>query len=119
MPGGTPTGYLKTVSDPRPLFVPRIKELIARIERRSTKAAVAQVAITKEWVLRELVENLDRARGVRGGSAVANRALELIGKQIGMFKEPDAKSIKCLDDLPTSVLEEMLANLPPKDESIQ
>jgi hypothetical protein len=35
--------------------------------------------------------NLERGRATRGGSAVVNRACELLGKELGMFKEPDER----------------------------
>jgi hypothetical protein len=42
---------------------------------------------TKQMVLRELVENLERGKATRGGRAVVNRACELLGKHLGMFQD--------------------------------
>ena len=61
--------------------------------------AIERVALTKTWVLDRLIENVDRAMqhqaiaGADGNEtgqyryegAVANRALELLGKELGMF----------------------------------
>ena len=46
---------------------------------------------------------------MRGGSAVTNRALELIGKELGMFRDPEDKPILKLEDLPPETLANMLA----------
>jgi hypothetical protein len=57
------------------------------------------VALTKTWVLDRLIENVDRAlqhQAIMGANgketgeyrydgAVANRALELLGRELGMF----------------------------------
>jgi hypothetical protein len=43
-----------------------------------------RVAITKEWVLRELLENAALAKA-DGSWAARNRSLDLVGKEIGMF----------------------------------
>src|SRR5262249_52701123 len=51
----------------------------------ATAKAVEELAITKEWVLAKLKENAINALKVKGGSPVANRALELLGKELGMF----------------------------------
>lgn len=64
-------------------------------------AVAAKLEITQEWVLDRLVENANRAMQAepvldhegeptgeyRYDGNVANRALELVGKQIGMFVE--------------------------------
>ena len=63
----------------------RIKELTGRISKRAVDRATKRLSIDKEWVLRELVDNAVQASKVRGGSSVRNRALELIGKHLGMF----------------------------------
>ena len=78
-----------------------------------------RAAVTKVWVIDKLVENVEKAMTAKNGSSVANRALELLGQEIGMFRDPKDHPIKCIDDLPTEVIEEMLRNLPPKDEPIQ
>jgi hypothetical protein len=73
----------------------RVKELQERVAEK----LVAKTALTKEWVLEQLQENLARAmqqRRARNDDGedvgeftyqgnVANRALELLGKELGMF----------------------------------
>lgn len=79
----------------------RVSELLAEREKlhgQATARAVERLSITKEWVLGQLVENANRAMqavpvtvgGAETGEyryegSVANRSLELIGKELGMF----------------------------------
>jgi tRNA A-37 threonylcarbamoyl transferase component Bud32 len=84
----------------------RIRELTARIEKRSTKAAVAKASVNKEFVMRELVENLETHKGRNG--AVVNRALELIGKELGMFRDDQPRKPMTLEDLSTEDLRKLL-----------
>jgi phage terminase small subunit len=82
----------------------RVPELLAERERmhgQSTARAIERVALTKEWVLAKLIDNVQRASQAvpvldaegnptgeyRYQGAVANRALELLGKHLGMFVE--------------------------------
>jgi hypothetical protein len=63
--------------------------------------AIERTAITREWVIEHLRENVERAMQLRPvldakgnpvgefkhDASAANRALELLGKQLGMFVE--------------------------------
>lgn len=60
----------------------RIAEIRAELEQAAQKAAT----VTKEWIVEKLRENALRALEIDQGN-VANRALELLGKEIGMFVE--------------------------------
>jgi hypothetical protein len=67
------------------------------------------VAITKEWILRELLDNAELAKA-DGSWAARNRSLELVGKEIGIFgDQPPPAAPTRLEDLPTSILEQNLA----------
>jgi hypothetical protein len=90
-----------------PKIVARVGELktlvTARIVEKVAEAKseiIERIAIDKAWVLRELVENVETAKqavpvtidGVEVGIyeqnlTAANKALELIGKELGMFIE--------------------------------
>lgn len=61
----------------------RVNELLERSARG--------VAIDRQWVLDRLVENQKDAKA-RGDGGVVNRALELLGKELGMFV--DRKEIR-------------------------
>ena len=89
----------------------RLKELTARIEKRSTKKAVAAVSLSKELVLRKLMENAERAEAVKGGSNVVTRCWELIGKHLGMWQDKPEKPLTA-EDLTIEQLEEILNNIP-------
>ena len=80
-----------------------------------TRHVIEQTKVDREYVVRELVENLERAKAVKGGSAVVNRAAELLGKAIGMFQEAPSTAPKRLEDLSEELLREMLANCPPEE----
>lgn len=94
----------------------RIQALLAEreeIHSQATAAAVEKAGLTKQWIIERLQENVQRAMQVavvRDGEgnpigeykyegSVANRALELLGKEIGMFV--DRKEIRTgeLDDV--------------------
>jgi phage terminase small subunit len=65
----------------------RIDELLAERAAQNAEAsakAVEKLALTQEWVLGELKQNAEKAAKT-GQYGPANRALELIGKQLGMF----------------------------------
>jgi len=70
-----------------------------RVEEIQARAA-ADVGLSKKWVIEKLISNVERAmqaeeiKDANGGTgeykyegSVANKALELLGKEIGMFKE--------------------------------
>ena len=49
----------------------------------------------------ELWENAQQGAKVKGGSSVRNRALELLGKELGMFQDKEAKPLN-VEDLTTA-----------------
>lgn len=80
----------------------RVDELLAQREKTAQKAtemAAERLSVDREWVMRRLKENAERAlqaiptRDMDGEpigeyryeGSVANRALELLGKELGMF----------------------------------
>lgn len=81
--------------------VVELQEQRAGMAVKATEKAVEKLALTKEWVIGRLMENAERALttqpvldkdGQPTGSytydgAVANRALELLGKHLGILIE--------------------------------
>ena len=81
----------------------RVSEILGEresIHAQATAQAIASTALTKQWVIETLMENVARAmqakpvrtddEGEATGEyqyqgSVANRALELLGKELGMF----------------------------------
>jgi phage terminase small subunit len=70
---------------------PHIKSRIAELQEHAGQIAVQVAAVTtgisKSWVLEKLRENALKGLREKKASSVANRALELIGREIGMFLE--------------------------------
>jgi phage terminase small subunit len=77
----------------------KVRARVKELQERMAEKVVEKTALSKEWVLEKLQENLERAlqqRRARNDEGeeigdftyqgnVANRALELIGKEMGMF----------------------------------
>lgn len=60
------------------------------------KGLVKAIALTKEWVIDQLIDNVSKAKsGDTPNLNAANKALELLGKHLGMFVEqPDTEKGK-------------------------
>lgn len=85
---------------PRLLGNDRIQKKIEELRSAIVERVIERTAITKEWVMAGLVENAEIALGRRGANGSdgkptlarvykgswANKALELIGTELGMFK---------------------------------
>jgi phage terminase small subunit len=99
-------------------IVDRVNELRARVNEKAASSA----AVSKAWVIAHLKENAERSmqavpvvdkNGNETGEYIwnpnaANRSLELIGKELGMFVERKRITIEDLRELST---EELLALL--------
>lgn len=118
----------------------RVSELLADRERRETatrERAIEKAGISKAWVIERLRENAERAMQVeavtdregretgefRYEGSVANRALELLGKELGMFidrREQGAPGeFEKLEDsvLVERVIAELVASGVPEDKA--
>ena len=95
--------------DPGPLWnASRINELARRATNKTMERVSERTALSKEWVLRELVDTYEAARAA-GSLASANRSLELVGKEIGMFGDVQPPPPpQRLEYLPTAILEQIL-----------
>lgn len=97
-----------------PNVIARIAELQAEkanIHGQSVADAISSAALTKQWIIENLMENVRRALQAKAvldddgeptgeyayNGMVANRALELLGKELGMFI--DRKEIDIYGDL--------------------
>lgn len=79
----------------------RVLNRIALLQERATERVIEKVAVDRAWILERLIQNAERAmqaeavtdrEGNKTGEyryegQVANRALELLGKEHGMFVE--------------------------------
>ena len=85
----------------------RVADLIAEhaeAHRQATQMATERLSIDREWVLAQLVENAGLAKQ-QGDIGPSNQALNLIGKELGMFVErTENVNIEHVvsDDLPTA-----------------
>lgn len=73
---------------PPPDIEPETPDIDAQMRAYAARiaAAAAAVDISKEWVLRSLVANYERATSsTKPNLAAANQALSLIGTELGMF----------------------------------
>ncbi|WP_175540088.1 hypothetical protein [Methylobacterium sp. yr596] len=66
--------------------VAEIQSATAEMERAATQAAAEALAIDREWVMARLQENALKA-ALTEDYGPSNRALELLGKELGMFKD--------------------------------
>jgi hypothetical protein len=99
--------------DKRAAIAQSIADLQVKTTEAIAKATAEQFAITKQWVIEQLVENVQIAKaavpvldkkGEETGEfianlAAANRALELLGKELQMFREQPSKAPDPLDGL--------------------
>lgn len=98
--GGAANGRRKKAS---PIIKRRVAEILVHrqsiIDQASHRLA-DKVVLTKEWVIERLIENVNRAMTIKEveingqkvgtfeyNGSVANAALHLLGKEVGMFKQ--------------------------------
>lgn len=70
----------------------------SRVEELTSRAAEG-VVLTKQWVLEQLADNAAKAKA-KDDFGPSNKAIELIGKHLGMF---DGKGSDDDDDAPSSL----------------
>lgn len=97
----------------------RIAQLRKAVEEPSRERAIEKAAVDKAWVLSELIEVVKMAkqaepvRDAEGNPigeykqnlAAANKSLELLGKELGMFIDRSEVRSGRLDDVPIAELE--------------
>lgn len=71
----------------QPQITARVAELQGNVAAVAVQVAGMAAGISKAWVLEMLRENAVKGMRDKKASSVANRALELIGREIGMFLE--------------------------------
>lgn len=64
----------------------KAKESVAARVAEIQASAAEKAALTRSWVMRRLAEN-EREAAASGQFAASNKAIELIGKELGMFVE--------------------------------
>lgn len=84
---GSDEGILRRVAE--------IQSERAEMDREATKQATEALAIDKQWVMARLIDNATTAASLEDFGP-SNKALELLGKELGMFI--DRKSIDVKND---------------------
>jgi Terminase small subunit len=82
-------GYAKKAAytcGPRLLKVISVRARVRELDETIACVSTSRTAVDREFVLRELMDNALAAKRNRQYSA-SNKALELLGREIGMFKE--------------------------------
>jgi hypothetical protein len=92
----------------QPAVKARIAEVSVLIDQEKAKDIVRVQAPTREWVLRELMDNVGTAKLASDRGAV-NKGLELVGKEIGMFVQRSMQIESPLMKLPADKLLALLA----------
>ena len=83
---------------------PHIEARTNELRQRADALVTQEVALSKEWILLKLVQIVDRALPPDGKpmqGSVANKALELLGKELGMFR----------DTIPREIFEIMMSQM--------
>jgi hypothetical protein len=93
---GSDEGILRRVAE--------IQSERAEIERQATEKAAEALSIDKQWVMARLIDNATRAAASEDYSP-SNKALELLGKELGMFI--DRKNVNLTGD-PTTLTDAQL-----------
>lgn len=95
----------------------RVAEILAEreeIHQRTLARTIEQTAVDKSWVLARLIENANNCAvigddGKPLAASAANRALELIGKEIGMFVDKSEVTVNDNADVTDMSREELAA----------
>ena len=73
---------------PRLLKQASVGARVAELQHTVAVATVTRMSLSREFVLRELMDNALQAKKNQEWPA-SNRALELLGKELGMFNHPE------------------------------
>jgi hypothetical protein len=73
---------------PRLLKQVSVRARVDELQQTVAVATVTRISLSREFVLRELMDNAMQAKKNQEWSA-SNRALELLGKELGMFNHPE------------------------------
>jgi hypothetical protein len=84
---------------------------VTELRQTVAQSAVLRITLDREFVLRELIDNVAKAKELQEFSA-SNRALELLGREMGMFHSQfELGNITSLDDVPQHLTDQIIALL--------
>jgi len=90
-----------------------VAQRVAELQERAADGVV----LTRQWVIEQLIDNVSKAKsGEKLDGATANRALELLGKELGMFIERvEATNVNyAISGEPVDSVEEWAEQFAPK-----
>jgi hypothetical protein len=90
---------------------------VTELRQTIVQTAVSRVTLSREFVLEELKDNTLKAKELRQFSP-SNRALELLGQEVGMFRKPvDLLQITSLYEVPQVLMDQIIALLEKAQQS--
>lgn len=91
-------GYSDPRNSTRLMNYDEIRDRVDELQSR----VIQGVVLERQWVIEQLIDNVTRAKkGDKIDGATANRALELLGKELGMFVERSEVKISEFEELTT------------------
>jgi hypothetical protein len=91
----------------REAVVQRIAELNEAVETLRASEVARAIVPTRDWVMRELIENVTESKAARDRSNVY-RGLELVGRELGMFVMRTMEVSSPLQQMPAQRLRALL-----------
>jgi len=107
------TGYKGTTAytcGPRLLKRAEVQTRVTELQQTVAQGAVTRAEICRELVLRELLDNALKAKQAQQWSA-SNRALELLGEELGMFQERPKHFVDLWDGDLTKLTDQQIERL--------
>ena len=101
---------------PRLLKRPEVRSRVKELQQTVAQTSVSRAALSREFVVRELMDNALKAKANHEWPA-SNRALELLGRELGMFVERVCTWSGRLEDLDPEQLDNYLASLKARIEA--
>jgi hypothetical protein len=95
---------------PRLLKRPEVRSRVKELQQTVAQTSVSRAALSREFVVRELMDNALKAKANHEWPA-SNRALELLGRELNMFEESARSWSGRLEDLDPEQLDNYMASL--------
>ena len=102
---------------PRLLKRPEVRSRVTELQQTVTRTSIFRAAVSREFVVTELMDNAQKAKQNQAWSA-SSRALELLGRELGMFVERSFQIPTRWEDLPELIPAEIIENLNARSSEI-
>lgn len=97
----------------------RANENVQRRVKELTEKAAEKAVVTRAWVLEMLAKNARECAGndeALRNPAASNKALELLGKELGMFVDRRLVNVRNISDMSEEEILELLGGEPDPEE---